>query len=474
MNKHLCLTALGILVACLLSWTGYSVIADNKIAAPVPSSFSNPLAPIADGLYTIKGDQSGRCLDIKRDNPNSGRLQIYGCGEAANNQKFYLSYDSAVGGYAMRIEDSNKCVDVYGNGGGNGNIIHEFDCNNQRNQRWKVVPLGSGYEIRPMQVDNKCMDVANQSVGDKSEVHQWDCNNQLNQRWYFRNTTHYPPPTPTPITITASGATLEVIIPDGLYYIRGRQSDRCLDIRLDGNDRGRLQIFGCGPEHNNQKFRLSRDSAAGGYEMRLTESSGECLDVFDKETHDGKRIQQYTCKSSDVLNQRWQVIAAGNGWYQIRPMHVAGKCIDVAYQSVGDRSEVNQFACNGQANQQWKFETAPPAVPPTTQDPPHPVPDPSPETQLIYGGGTCTDIPQFGYKGCPLTVRNINKNKDIVADFYWSGSGIPPGPFVNTPVPPFQHITVGKDSVWDVHSSALFPIATNVALEFHVVKAAYK
>ena len=79
---------------------------------------------------------------------------------------------------------------------------------------------------------------------------------------------------------------------DGLYIIKyQKKDDMCLDIKSNQPNYGRLQIYGCGNSSNNQKFKLTFDSSIGGYKIEIDSRSGQCLDVFDREQNDGKRIQ---------------------------------------------------------------------------------------------------------------------------------------------------------------------------------------
>lgn len=181
--------------------------------APISHPAATP--PIADGLYMVHAKSiPSRCFDIRQsdvDPARVGRLQIWDCTPQNSWQKFSMTYDPSLNAYEMRIEregppnySTQDCVDVYGMGGGDGNIIHRFQCNNQANQRYRVIDEGGGwYQLRPMHIDGirKCVDIANGSTGNASEVHQWQCNSPVtdNQLWHFE------PTTPTPFDPTNPG-----------------------------------------------------------------------------------------------------------------------------------------------------------------------------------------------------------------------------------------------------------------------------
>src|SRR6266705_97363 len=79
------------------------------------STTKAPPGNIADGMYTIIGEASHRCLEI----PNSScavdvGLQIFDCdgAGASNNQKFNIVSDGS-GNYTISPVHSDLCLEVY-------------------------------------------------------------------------------------------------------------------------------------------------------------------------------------------------------------------------------------------------------------------------------------------------------------------------------------------------------------------------
>src|SRR5262252_1473597 len=69
---------------------------------------------IADGMYTIVGEASHRCLEIPNNSCSSGAaLQIFDCDktEASNNQKFNVVSDGS-GNYTISPVHSDLCLEV--------------------------------------------------------------------------------------------------------------------------------------------------------------------------------------------------------------------------------------------------------------------------------------------------------------------------------------------------------------------------
>ena len=69
---------------------------------------------IADGMYTITGEASRRCLEVGANSCTSGvGLQIFDCDktEVSNNQKFNVTSDGT-GNYTISPVHSDLCLEV--------------------------------------------------------------------------------------------------------------------------------------------------------------------------------------------------------------------------------------------------------------------------------------------------------------------------------------------------------------------------
>lgn len=147
---------------------------------------------VPDGYYLIVGVKSGKCLDIRQDGNERGFLQLFGCHDDFNNQKFQV-INLGGGKVTLKLPYSGKCLDVYGNPPppANGNRVQEFTCNGQANQIWDFTSVGDaigGYRIFSHIGERICLNPSNGSVGDRTNIDIFGCDMTSNQRWRVRPT----------------------------------------------------------------------------------------------------------------------------------------------------------------------------------------------------------------------------------------------------------------------------------------------
>ena len=87
---------------------------------------------------------------------------------------------------------------------------------------------------------------------------------------------------------------------------------------------------------------------------RIKTQNDKAVDVAEYSLADGGNVYQWTPHQDD--NQKWQIIAQGNGYYMIKSLH-SGKCLDVSNVSDQNGANVHQWNCDGRANQQWKLNS---------------------------------------------------------------------------------------------------------------------
>lgn len=130
---------------------------------------------------------------------------------------------------------SGKCIDVAEVSRAAGARIHQWDCLGaaQRNQLWRLRPVGKGsYQIVAAHSD-QCVDVEGGSLRDGAPVIQWQCMGpqHWNQVWLLR-----------PLA--------------GYYQIIAAHSGRCLEVPGGATENGaELRQAKClGPDQRNQLF----------------------------------------------------------------------------------------------------------------------------------------------------------------------------------------------------------------------------
>jgi hypothetical protein len=63
----------------------------------------------------------------------------------------------------------------------------QYPCGNGKNEFWKIVPSGNGYQIKSALDENKCLDVRGPSVDNGTAIQIWDCKPNLkNQTFNFK------------------------------------------------------------------------------------------------------------------------------------------------------------------------------------------------------------------------------------------------------------------------------------------------
>jgi hypothetical protein len=61
--------------------------------------------------------------------------------------------------------------------------VQQWACGSSKNQRWKLVSTGDGYNELVSQNSGKCLDVKGLSTANGANVQQWTCGSGSNQRW---------------------------------------------------------------------------------------------------------------------------------------------------------------------------------------------------------------------------------------------------------------------------------------------------
>jgi glucose/arabinose dehydrogenase len=122
----------------------------------------------------IVGAASGRCLDVRHNDPTPGTvLQIYGCHGGANQ-----SFSFTTAG-ELRTYNNTVCVEATGNPAGAGAPVVIANCSGQPNQQWRLNSDGS---IKAQQ-SGLCLDVKDGSTADRALVQLWTCHGGGNQKW---------------------------------------------------------------------------------------------------------------------------------------------------------------------------------------------------------------------------------------------------------------------------------------------------
>jgi len=176
-------TAILSVLSLLLLWAGSSTTS-KTIITPNPGN-------VADGMYTIVGEASKRCLEVPNNSCVSAiPLQTFDCDRtgASNNQKFNVVSDGT-GNYTISPVHSDLCLEVAAEKFRDHIPVIQAECvPGKASQKWSMSQYGVNLEIRDVQ-SNHCLDVERKATANYSPVNLQPCSNGTNQRWRLNKTT---------------------------------------------------------------------------------------------------------------------------------------------------------------------------------------------------------------------------------------------------------------------------------------------
>lgn len=145
-----------------------------------------PAGNIPDGMYSIVGESSHRCLDVPNASCRSEiGLQTFDCDPAdkSNNQKFNVVADGS-GYYTISPVHSDLCVEVSAEKDYTDRVpVQQSECSPGKiNQKWAMSQYGVNLEIRSA-VNNQCLDIRAAATKNYGAVYLHACANGTNQRW---------------------------------------------------------------------------------------------------------------------------------------------------------------------------------------------------------------------------------------------------------------------------------------------------
>ncbi|MFI5916835.1 RICIN domain-containing protein [Dactylosporangium sp. NPDC051541] len=161
-------------------WAHTSSTTTGTVSASVPGHGAAMYIVTGGGVvtnpasFTLRGQGSGRCLDITGGAQVNGTLaEIWDCSGGVNQ-----SFSSTAAG-ELRVYNGTKCLDVYNKSTVNGAAVEIWDCNGQPNQQFRTNTDGTVTAVGA----NKCLDVNGGATANGTKVQIWDCNGGTNQKW---------------------------------------------------------------------------------------------------------------------------------------------------------------------------------------------------------------------------------------------------------------------------------------------------
>lgn len=132
--------------------------------------FTGEAPPPPPPTFRLRGEASGRCLDVNgASSANGSQMIVWDC-HANANQQFTLS------GQALQV--MGKCLDVPANSAA-GTRVRIWDCNGGANQQWNMNTNGTVSNVQ----SGLCLDVSGSGTANGTAVNVWSCHTGANQRW---------------------------------------------------------------------------------------------------------------------------------------------------------------------------------------------------------------------------------------------------------------------------------------------------
>jgi hypothetical protein len=142
---------------------------------PTPTPVSGG-GSIANGLYTVTNQNSGKCVDESGSGTANGTsVQQWTCNGTAAQQWQFTATDS---GYFKVATQNNagQVWDVSGVSTADGGKVQLWSYGGGGNQQWQPIALGNGSYKLVARHDGKCLDVNGASLADGVQLQQWGCN----------------------------------------------------------------------------------------------------------------------------------------------------------------------------------------------------------------------------------------------------------------------------------------------------------
>jgi regulation of enolase protein 1 (concanavalin A-like superfamily) len=148
-------------------------------------------------------------------------------------------------------------------------------------------------------------------------------------------------------------------IPNGVYALTSRKSNKVLDLVSGGTADGTDAVQWSWGGGNSQKWNLTW---LGSGQYQATGVASKLLEVTGASTSNGAVVQIWPSNNNNC--QKWNVVPAGDGTFKLLNVN-SGKAVDVTSGSTADGAAIIQWTDSGAVNQQWLF--APFSVTATTR-----------------------------------------------------------------------------------------------------------
>jgi hypothetical protein len=201
------------------------VAAVALLAALGPATAAQAATTAAAGTQ-IKIGHSNKCLNVQGNSTaNSAKIVQYACSSTATNDKFKL-VPKGSGTYWIQGVGSGKCFNVQGNSTANSAVIIQYTCATTANSLWWIDEVPDKPTVRLMSTSSgKCLNIQGNTTANSAALIQYTCSasaTSLNEQFYFPPTTSATA-APRPFTAKQPISAVQGAAPSGgtvapLYY----------------------------------------------------------------------------------------------------------------------------------------------------------------------------------------------------------------------------------------------------------------
>jgi len=298
-----------------------------------------------------KKKSTDKCLDNFGDTGGNLALALNDCNGEHRNQIFKVLYDKTGNSFklqntatSMRSTSSGQCVDI--RGAGRGDPLAQATCKDNRTSiLWTFAESSNTIGRLINNLTHRCLDVPSGNRAAGQGMQTWDCKSidSTNQFFYFEEVS-------TSAFNKSRAKKSNIFLHGGQYMFKAQHSGLCVDTGGARGNGGHFTQYTCNKRNPNQVFSLYQKTP-GWFEIKPT-STNRCMDVDGASQGQGAKIHQWDCNGLGA-NQRWRFVQHSDGTVSLQVAH-SQKCLDVANASKANSGILLQGQCHWGSNQRFK------------------------------------------------------------------------------------------------------------------------
>ena len=142
-------------------------------------STGSAVPALAGAFFKVVNQNSGKCLDVRREDPKPGAsVQQYRC--TGTDNQLWSAVPVGNGVYTLVSKESGLCMASF-----LFNLMVVNTCNGVPGQQWRAVPAGFEWSELRSNGLNQCTTVRSSSTADSAVIEQSACNGLPSQHWQF-------------------------------------------------------------------------------------------------------------------------------------------------------------------------------------------------------------------------------------------------------------------------------------------------